>query len=170
MQLEYQIFFGCPVYFDQTENALHVKNSHLELPLRQADKILLKTLEDHAQALIYELDTEQPLSLKVRFALKSQLPDGAPRNGVIAKQLSMTSRTMQRKLKQENTSYQQIPDQLRMELACHHLLESSVSVTDIALKLGFSEPRSFHRSFKQWKNSTPGEYRLKAATQDPGES
>jgi AraC-like DNA-binding protein len=48
---------------------------------------------------------------------------------------------------------------LRRELAEHYLLRSDLSVQEIASYLGFSEPRSFHRSFKHWTGMTPGEYR-----------
>ncbi|WP_426417876.1 AraC family transcriptional regulator [Aestuariirhabdus sp. LZHN29] len=167
---EYRNTFGCPVHFDQTHNALFLKNAHLHLPLRQPDRQLLLTLEEHAKALISELDGEQKLALRVRYALKQQIRNGIPRKDSIAAQLAMTPRTMQRKLRQENNSYQQILDQLRQETAEHFLLETTLPVTEIALRLGFSEPRSFHRSFKQWCSVTPGEYRNNKAIPDPGES
>ena len=71
----------------------------------------------------------------------------------------MTVRTLQRHLQQAGTSYQEILDQLRRELAEHYLIRSELAVQDIAHYLGFTESRSFHRSFKHWTGMTPGEYR-----------
>jgi len=71
----------------------------------------------------------------------------------------MTVRTLQRHLQQAGTSYQQILDTLRQELAEHYLLHSDLQIQDIAQYLGFTESRSFHRSFKGWTGETPGEYR-----------
>ncbi|MCL6414736.1 AraC family transcriptional regulator [Aestuariirhabdus sp. Z084] len=170
LEQEYHKTFGCPIHFGQAHNSLFLKNIHLHLPLRQADRQLLHTLEEHARALLTELDAEQSLSLRVRYALKQRIREGIPRKDAIAEQLSMTPRTMQRKLRQENTSYQQVLDQLRQETAEHFLLETSMPITEIALRLGFSEPRSFHRSFKQWSGTTPGDYRSREAIPDPDES
>ncbi|RRJ84640.1 AraC family transcriptional regulator [Aestuariirhabdus litorea] len=164
---EYRSAFGCPVYFGQSMNALFLKNDYLKLPLRQSNRQLLQTLEEHARALITEQNTEQSLALRVRYALKQKIRDGVPRKDLVADKLAMTPRTMQRKLRQENTSYQQILDRLRQESAEHFLLETAMPITGIALRLGFSEPRSFHRSFKQWFGITPGEYRARNAIPGP---
>ncbi|MNO03899.1 HTH-type transcriptional regulator VirS [compost metagenome] len=71
----------------------------------------------------------------------------------------MNLRTLQRHLQQAGTSYQRILDELRQELAGRYLADSDLPIQEIALRLGFSEPRSFHRSFKAWTGRTPGEYR-----------
>lgn len=62
-------------------------------------------------------------------------------------------------LQQAGSSYQQTLDELRRELAEHYLLNSELPIQDIAQYLGFTESRSFHRSFKGWTGQTPGEYR-----------
>ena len=77
-------------------------------------------------------------------------------------QFNMTVRTLQRHLQLAGSSYQEILDQLRQELAEHYLLRSDLPIQDIANYLGFTEARSFHRSFKGWTGMTPGEFREKA--------
>ena len=156
---EYQAVFGCPVRFEQAANALLVPREYLDVPLRQADPNLLRTLEEHALTRLAGLDEDEPLALRVRNALRRLLKDGLPRKERVAEQFAMTERTLQRHLQQAGTGYQQILDQVRQELAEHYLLRSELPVQDIAQYLGFSEPRSFHRSFKAWTGMTPGEYR-----------
>jgi AraC-like DNA-binding protein len=156
---EYQTLFGCPIRFGQPCNALLVPPQHLQIPLRQADANLLRTLEEHALTLMAGLDKDEPLPVRVHNALRLLLKDGLPRKERVAEKFHMTERTLQRHLQQAGTSYQEILDQLRRELAEHYLLRSELGIQDIASYLGFSEARSFHRSFKSWTGMTPGEYR-----------
>jgi AraC-like DNA-binding protein len=156
---EYQTVFGCPIRFAQPYNALIVPLEYLDVPLRQADANLLRTLEEHALALMAELDGDEPLPRRVKNALRLLLKDGLPRKERVAEKFNMTVRTLQRHLQQAGTSYQQILDELRRELAEHYLLRGDLAIQDIACYLGFSESRSFHRSFKSWTGQTPGEFR-----------
>lgn len=156
---EYEAIFGCPVKFEQSCNALLVPLEYLGIPLRQADANLLRTLEEHALTLMAGLDDDEPLPLRVKNALRLLLKDGLPRKERVAERFAMTVRTLQRHLQQAGTSYQEILDRLRQELAEHYLLRSDLPIQDIAHYLGFTEPRSFHRSFKGWTGMTPGEFR-----------
>lgn len=156
---DYRNVFDCPVRFGQPCNALLFPPHYLQIPLRQADASLLRTLEDHALALMARIDQDEPLPVRVRNALRLLLKDGLPRKERVAEKFHMTERTLQRHLQQAGTSYQEILDQLRRELAEHYLLRSDLSIQDIASYLGFSEARSFHRGFKHWTGMTPGEYR-----------
>ncbi|MCO7555314.1 AraC family transcriptional regulator GliR [Metapseudomonas otitidis] len=158
-QEDYEAVFGCPVHFEQPCSALLVPLEYLAVPLRQADANLLRTLEEHALAMMAGLDQDEPLPQRVKNALRLLLKDGLPRKERVAEKFHMTVRTLQRHLQQAGTSYQQILDELRQELAEHYLLRSDLAIQDIAAYLGFTESRSFHRSFKAWTGQTPGEYR-----------
>jgi len=155
---QYETFFGCPVLFQQPCSALVAPVSYLQLPLRQADAQLLRTLEEHAMDLMASLE-EAPLALQVKNALRQLLKEGLPRKEQVADLLAMSARTMQRQLQQAGTSYQQILDDLRQELAEHYLLHSDLPIHDISHYLGFTEQRSFHRAFKGRTGMTPGEFR-----------
>ncbi|AQZ34378.1 AraC family transcriptional regulator [Pseudomonas sp. LPH1] len=164
---EYQALFGCPVLFEQPCNALLVPLDYLGVPLRQADANLLRTLEEHALTLMAGLDEDEPLPRRVKNALRLLLKDGLPRKERVAEKFDMTVRTLQRHLQQAGTSYQQILDELRQELAEHYLLRSDLAIQDIACYLGFTEARSFHRSFKGWTGQTPGEFRESRRRDNP---
>jgi AraC-like DNA-binding protein len=159
---DYSAVFGCPVEFEQPCNALLVPVEYLGVALRQADANLLRTLEEHALTLMAGLDGDEPLPLRVKNALRQLLKDGLPRKERVAEKFNMTVRTLQRHLQLAGSSYQEILDQLRQELAEHYLLRSDLPIQDIANYLGFTEARSFHRSFKGWTGMTPGEFREKA--------
>ncbi|MFP3540851.1 AraC family transcriptional regulator [Pseudomonas sp. SIMBA_021] len=158
---QYEALFGCPVLFQQPCSALVAPLEYLQMPLRQADARLLKTLEEHAQAMMASLG-DAPLALQVHNVLRQLLKDGLPRKEQVAQHLHLSVRTLQRQLQQAGTSYQQILDDLRQELAEHYLRHSELSIQGISDCLGFTEPRSFHRSFKTRTGLTPGQFRLSA--------
>ena len=162
----YEAFFDCPVLFEQSYSALIVPLPYLQLPLRQADAQLLRTLEEHALGLMATLE-DASLQERVKGILRQLLKEGLPRKEQVAEQFAMSVRTLQRQLHQAGTSYQQILDDLRQELAEHYLLNSTLPIQDIAQYLGFTEARSFHRSFKSRRGMPPGEFRQVHRSAEP---
>lgn len=154
--------WGCPVRFDQPDSRIRFHQSLLNAPLRQPDPDLRQTLEEHARTRMEGLGDLDGWAARVRHAIYQQLRQGVTRQDRVAEQLAMTSRTMQRKLGEEGLSYQRLLDDIRHELARDYLTNTQLSIQDIALRLGFSEVRSFHRRFKDWTGSTPGDFRTKA--------
>ncbi|MFT5594982.1 MAG: AraC-like DNA-binding protein [Oceanicoccus sp.] len=157
--LQFQSMFQCPMEFNCEYSALIIDQKLLALPMRQPDEQLLKTLENHADILMANISDKQPLPMQTKNVIKGLLVEGIPRKEMVAKRLGMSERTMQRRLQQHDTSYQNILDDVRQEQAKHLLITTELSIQDIAARLGFSEPRSFHRSFKSWLGITPGEFR-----------
>lgn len=92
---------------------------------------------------------------RVRSVLARLLPSGEFSVRDTAIHLSMSTRTLQRHLKAEGTSYQSILDTLREELAVHYLRNSSIAINQIFLLLGFKDPSSFYRAFQAWRGLTP---------------
>lgn len=156
---EYEAVFNAPVTFNQPYSALIVNEEMLSHTLMQADPQLLVTLRDHATQILQEIDKDQPLSYQVKNLLRLMMRESLPRKEVIAEKLGLTSRTLQRKLNDEGQGYQEILNELRLEMAIHYLENTQLSIDDIGARIGFAESRSFHRSFKQWTGKTPGSYR-----------
>ncbi len=156
---EYQKRWGCPVEFGAKENTLSLSKELLSERLRQPDPLLRKTLEAHALSQLAELETDTDLTTKVKQGIQRQLARGITRQDMIAEDLGMTSRTLQRKLSQEGASYQKLLDEVRQQMAEDYLRDTQMSIPDIALRLGYNETTSFHRKFKAAAGQTPGEYR-----------
>jgi AraC-like DNA-binding protein len=156
---QYKDIFRCPIKFGQTSNSLIISQQQLEMPLRRSDPLLLQTLEQHAQTQLNELTSEQDIVIKATRALKEIMKSEPPRKERLAELLGVSGRTLQRKLQAANSSYQELLDQVRKESAEYYLAYTQLSMSDIAAHLGFSDTRSFHRSFKLWTNTTPGEFR-----------
>lgn len=96
------------------------------------------------------------LLAQFRLALSGAEPDITI--GKIASALCMTSQTLRRQLQDEGTSYQDLLDDLRRDMAIDLLYMQELSVAEVAERLGFSEPRSFSRAFKSWTGLTPSRY------------
>lgn len=156
----YEEMFRCQVLFDQPKSCLVINQQYMDTPLRQPNQSLRKTLEEHASSQISILaDDSERLYTRVKNAIRSQLKQGVTRKDMVAELMGMNARTLQRKLQQASASYQQILDEVRQELAEDYLKNSQLPLQEIAVRLGFTEARSFHRSFKTWTGKTPGEYR-----------
>jgi AraC-like DNA-binding protein len=62
-------------------------------------------------------------------------------------------------LKREGTTFQQLKDEARCEAAKLWLDRPELSINEVALQMGFTDPSAFHRSFKKWTGQTPGQFR-----------
>ena len=102
------------------------------------------------------------VSARVRHFLHAHQPDW-PSLDQVADMLSMSRRTLLRKLESEKISYQQLLDEARNELACWYLRQSRMPLGHVAEKIGFSDQTNFSRSFKRWKGSSPRDYRRQFA-------
>ena len=155
----YAVRWQCPVQFDAEEDSVTFAQTLLATRLRQPDPLLRKTLEAHALSQLALLDTDTDLTSKVKQSIQKQLAEGITRQDMVAEDLGMTSRTLQRKLSQEGVSYQKLLDEVRQQMAEDYLQNTDMSIPDIALRLGYSETTSFHRKFKAATGKTPGDFR-----------
>ncbi|MGC8121831.1 AraC family transcriptional regulator [Marinobacter sp. VGCF2001] len=155
----YTARWQCPVQFSAGENSVTFAQSLLATRLRQPDPLLRKTLEAHALSQLALLDTDTDLTTRVKQSIQKQLAEGVTRQDMVAEDLGMTSRTLQRKLSQDGVSYQRLLDEVRQQMAEDYLQNTDMSIPDIALRLGYSETTSFHRKFKSATGKTPGDFR-----------
>jgi AraC-like DNA-binding protein len=77
----------------------------------------------------------------------------------IAGHLNMSARTLRRKLREENTSFRRLADDLRMQMAIKYLRDTDLTVKDIAEVLGFSEAANFRHAFRRWTKAAPHQFR-----------
>lgn len=105
------------------------------------------------------LGIETTLAQKVRERLRASIHKRLPRKEQVAEEMDMNVRTLHRRLQEEGTSWQTILDGLRQELALGLLRDTDQPQARIAEQLGYSDIRSFQRSFKRRNGMTPGRYR-----------
>ena len=121
------------------------------------------SLRDLLNNAIYQLILIERKPASTSAAIKSlisiDLVDGLPSFTQVASQLHMSESSLRRRLQAENTSYQQLKDEVRCQVAISKLLNEDIKVAELSDYLGFTEPSSFVRSFKNWTGETPRSYR-----------
>jgi len=155
--LEYTQFFQCPVHFNAKRNAISFPSLILDLEIPNANERLAAHLEQYLSDVLKTLD-EQELSRKIYINLMQMLPSGAPTIVELAGRMHMSERSLQRKLKEENTGFTEILSNLRMDLATRYLKEQKYQISEISYLLGFSSPSNFVRFFKNQTGYPPSQY------------
>ena len=116
-------------------------------------------LEQQANEIIARLPTRRDLVIDVRRLLAKRIVGGDTRIDSVARELTTTARTLQRRLEQAGVSYQDLLEETLRETAEQYLLDRSLPISEVAFLLGYSEPSAFHRAFKRWNNVTPLNFR-----------
>lgn len=154
----YQSAFRCPVSFDAPRNSLLFARADLAVPLPTCNPVLADLHERFAGEYLKHFDHAQT-SYRAREVIIRRLPDGEPRRDEVAGALCMSERTLQRRLEQEATSFVQLLDNTRRELAAQYLGQLHLSLGQAAFLLGFADQSSFFRACKRWFELPPGQYR-----------
>jgi AraC-like DNA-binding protein len=132
-------------------------------PLVTGDPQLARINDEHSRAYL-ENFVARSTTRQVVDKIIERLPDGAPGQQQIASALNVSNRTLQRKLREEGTSYLDLLQDTRLQLARRYLRSPGRSVVETAYLLGFSEPSTFSRAFKRWTGQAPAEYREQSST------
>ncbi|WP_434686515.1 AraC family transcriptional regulator [Pseudanabaena minima] len=156
---EHERIFQSQVKFSQSINRMIFSADVLNWEVRSANANLLSMFESHASKMLTNLSKDSKFSHKVIKIIVQNLHGEAPPIEMIAHTLMLSVRQLQRELQIENTSYQQILDDTRKEIALKHIQNEQTSIHDLAFLLGFSEPSAFYRAFKRWTGQTPRSYR-----------
>ncbi len=157
---EHERIFGCEIDFDADATGIVYSRTALELPTKEADPDLVTLLERHAEALLAKLPRHEGFPARVRAAMTPLLSTGdAVTIDRVAAAMGSSARSVQRHLRDENTTFQRVLDDLRREVAIEYLNDRSRSIAEVALLLGFSDQTAFHRAFVRWTGRTPGEVR-----------
>ena len=156
--LEYDLIYGAPCTFRAPRNALVFDRSVLDRPVLQDEAGLRAFLRYAPGEVLARLDHGSTTAAQVRRLLGRSMPDHLPHPQDVAARLAVSPQTLRRRLASEGTSFQQIRDQLRRDVAIAALAAGTVSIEDLSGRLGFSEPSAFHRAFRRWTGSAPRSY------------
>lgn len=156
---EYSEIFPCAVLFGQPHTQVVLDRRYVEQPLVQNALSLSKFLKSSLEELIDGNIQNASLNAQIRSIISKEYGNNFPDFSVVCEKLNMTPQTLRRRLKEENTSYQEIKDSIRKDASVYYLSKPELSIDEIALLMGFSEASSFHRAFKKWTSKTPSTYR-----------
>jgi len=156
---EYEYLFPGQHRFEQPYLGFEFDENYLRRPVVQSASTLDAFIKSCPKELFVQPKTDYSLSNELLAYLKHRLNIGLPTIEEAAHELNMTKRTMIRRLKREESSYQQLKDQVRCNRAVKLLTEHSMMVADVAERLGYSDAAVFARAFKSWTGETPRSYK-----------
>ena len=151
--------FGCRVRFNSDRDALIFRSSDLDRPFVTQNEELLTVIGTHLDAELKAGNASVNVGQQVRDTLKRSLAGKRPTLENIAKELGLSTRTLQRRLTDAGFTFQQLVEETRRELARHYLRQRAVELPEVAFLLGFEDANSFFRAFQDWERTSPGEWR-----------
>lgn len=158
----YAAFFGVPVNASPVAT-LVLSTADAERPFLTENHKMWRFFEPSLRQRLADLDRTAGMAERVRGTLLETLPAGEASMRAVCRRLGVSSRTLQRRLRDEGTTFQQTLDTLRDSLARHYLRNTALSGAEISFLLGFEDANSFARAFQAWTGKTPQAVRLDPA-------
>ncbi|HEB28878.1 MAG TPA: AraC family transcriptional regulator, partial [Porticoccus sp.] len=156
---DYRHWFGVNPVFGASNNAVIYPATLSKQTIPQANPDLYLVLKRHIRELAEAEVEEQHLINFVRNNISRGINQGTATLEHIAAEINIEARTLQRRLKQEGTSFQQLVNEVRLSRGKYYLEKTRLSITDIALELGYAEASVFVRAFKRLTKLSPKQYR-----------
>ncbi len=157
---DYQVRFCEDIYYEQTRNVIAFSRAYLNIKIKQDDASWLQFLSATPHNLLVRFKNPHAFSRQIRQHLNTVAPCDWLELPELAQQLNMSEATIQRRLKREGLSYQQLKNEIRRDTAIALLTQTSCTLQQISEQLNFHDPSAFHRAFKKWTGLSPGAYRL----------
>jgi AraC-like DNA-binding protein len=156
---EYLSMYSQDLEFDAAASSITFAARTLDAAIVQDAAAARTFLRDAPHNFIVKYKDAKSFAARIRRKLRDTAPVAWPGFATLSDEFGVAESTLHRKLELEGTSFREIRDALRRDLAIDRLTHSDASVADIAEGLGFAEPSAFHRAFKQWTGVRPGDYR-----------
>jgi AraC-like DNA-binding protein len=154
----YADFFGITPTLGE-KLSISFSKADMERPFVSRDDILFESYTADFRERISLLQNDVGFASQVRGILLELLPSGVSSTVAVANRLAVSTRTLQRRLQQENTNFQNELGQTRIGLAKHYLSQTLIPNQQIGFLLGFTDPNSFYRLFQSTLGLTPEAYR-----------
>ncbi|TCO76058.1 AraC family transcriptional regulator [Chromatocurvus halotolerans] len=154
-----QGFFGCPVRFEQSANALIYPMQALDLPLPSADATILAAASSYLDTLSDVQALDDSLSHRIYVHIKQSLGTGDCNLEATAQRFGHSPRSLQRELRRRGYSFRDLVGKARLSAAEHYLKRTGIAASDLAGMLGYRNASGFSRAFKKHTGLAPDHWR-----------
>lgn len=152
-------YFGCPVLCGAARNALVFRGRDTERPFLTHNAELLAMIAPQLDEELNQQMSQKSFPEQVRSIIQRKLAGQRPTVQQVARDLHMSSRTLQRRLQEHGFSFQQVLEKARHDLARHYLMHSLLELNETAYLLGYEDSNSFVRAFRIWEGVPPAHWR-----------
>lgn len=156
---DHRLFFGAPIRFSQSVSRLGFDAAMLTLPISRNEQQLRQFLRGAPANILLRYRYDAGTAAAVRRRLTQKEPADWASFAALATDMRMSSSTLRHRLHDEGQSYAGIKDEIRRDLACSLLTTTDQTVSEIATRLGYSEPSAFYRAFRKWMGLSPEAFR-----------
>ena len=153
----YEDTFQCPVLFEQSANIMWAREP-TDRPLKTSDPIMAQTCLKMVQDVISQHSGEPDFIHRMREILL-ETPGDIPDLNEASARLSVSARTLRRRLAELGTSFKQLTQEVRRDLSLDYLRSTPLNIDQISHLLGYTETTNFRRAFKQWTGKPPSAFR-----------
>lgn len=154
----YEQYLGPDVQYSQKRNSIYFEQQDLEARLPAANAELARQNDEAVLNFLARLDRANVVA-QAHAKLIELLPSGDCSKAKVASALNMSVRTLHNRLADSDTTYQQLLDSTRRELAEQYMRQPNISVSEVAYLLGFSDCSNFSRAFHRWTGQSPSDFR-----------
>ncbi|HTV03900.1 MAG TPA: AraC family transcriptional regulator [Acidobacteriaceae bacterium] len=151
--------FGCPVVTEALHNTIVFRAQDAQLPFITRNAELLDMLAPQFDQELKRAQEQETFAEIVRAAIQERLTGHRPSIEDLARQLHLSSRTLQRRLQESGSSFQRVLDEARHQMARYYLSNSVLELNEAAYLLGYEDSNSFVRAFRTWEGVPPGHWR-----------
>ena len=150
--------FPAKIAFNRDFNQIRVPAQFLDMPIKTANPCEYIVFKQQCAELLSSLDSAEKITAAVRVLL-IQSAGSFLKIGEVANRLGISERTLRRRLEAEATNFCRTLDEIRNLLACEYLVQTDLTVAEVAYLLGYEETANFRRAFKRWNGLSPSQYR-----------
>jgi AraC-like DNA-binding protein len=151
-------YFRTPVVYDAPASSLTLSKKDVDLKLTSGNRELALLHDEFLMKYLVEIK-KGDIVQQIQSVIIENLPSGKVTDNLIARELNLSERSLQRKLKEKGTTFRNELDNVREMAAIQYIRNPVNTMSDIAFLLGFSEQSAFSRAFKKWTGTSPMKYR-----------
>lgn len=159
-QSAFETWFDCPVRFGAEENSIQIRPEIATTASTEAQPTMHRALTQQCHNQLARFRGGWTVIDQVREKLTPMLHGQSPSLEQVAAELGTTPWTLQRQIRAEGSRFRDLLDETRRDLASDYVLETRLNYAEIAWILGFSSPPAFHKAYRRWFATSPGEHRL----------
>ena len=156
----YERHFGCPIHIGKTAS-ICFSAADAQRPFLTHDDDMWLFFEPQLRKRMDEAQASPSTRARVEHVLVEYLPSGRATMAEVAHDLAMSKRTLQRRLSEENTTWQQVLNDARKSLAKHYLVRTELGMVELSLLLCFEDLHSLYRAFRRWEGTSPEAWRTR---------